>query len=279
MSEHIYKTPRELPEPVQKPLFELLYALADTKHILGLRYGEWLGAPVLEASIAAISMAQDELGHARLLYSLIDDFVNIGLFKKHPEEPKEYRSLELLDHTFSDWPDFIVANTLYDSAMATFFEAMHQSSYEPVRQRMAKILDEEKFHFQHGKGWVTRLASSSPKAKIELEKKIRAILPSLMSWFGKPGSASEQALSKSGIIEADSDGLRDHFLNTVAPVLQSAALDLPITTDVITGQWILSTPLDWKGWDESTRRFSSTGLDAQTWAQIESMIGHEYPVE
>ncbi|MBI1743134.1 phenylacetate-CoA oxygenase subunit PaaI [Candidatus Acetothermia bacterium] len=279
MSEHIYKTPRELPESAQKSLFELLYVLADTKHILGLRYGEWLGAPVLEASIAAISMAQDELGHARLFYSLIDDFTNAGLFKKHPEEPKEYRSLELLDHAFSDWPDFIVANTLYDSAMSTFFEAMRESSYEPMKQRMAKILDEEKFHFQHGKGWITRLASSSPKAKVELEKKIRAILPALMSWFGKPGSAPEQALAQPGIIEADSDGLRDRFLNTVAPVLQSANLELPITTDVITGQWILSTPLDWKGWDESARRFSKKGLDAQTWSQIESMIGHEYPVE
>ncbi len=279
MSEFVYKSPKELPAPVQKPLFDLLYVLADTKHILGLRYGEWLSAPVLEASIAAISMAQDELGHARIFYSLIDDFTNGDLFKKRPDEATQYRSLELINHIFHDWPDFVIANTLYDGALSIFFEAMRQSSYEPLKQRVAKILDEEKFHFQHGKGWVTRLAASSPKAKSELEKKIRAILPVLMGWFGKPGSDSEQALFKSGVLEADSDGLRDRFLNLVSPVLQSAGLDMPISTDVITGQWILSTSLDWKDWEESTRTFSKRGLDEQTWSQIESMIGHGYPVE
>jgi ring-1,2-phenylacetyl-CoA epoxidase subunit PaaC len=279
MSEPRYKVPKELPASVQKPLFELLYVLADSKHILGLRYGEWLSAPVLEASIAAISMAQDELGHARIFYSLIDDFTHAKLLTKRPDESNQYRNLELISQAFSDWPDFVVANALYDSAMSTFFEAMGQSSYEPLRSRMGKILDEEKFHFQHGKGWVSRISSSSPKGKIELEKKIRSILPILMSWFGKPGSDSEQVLFKSGILEADSDGLRDRFLNTVAPVFQSAGLDLPITTDVITGQWVLSIPLDWKNWDESMRRFSKKGVDEQTWSQIESMIGHGYPVE
>jgi phenylacetate-CoA oxygenase PaaI subunit len=279
MSEHLYKTPKELPANTQKPVFDLLYVLADTKHILGLRYGEWLSAPVLEASIAAISMAQDELGHARIFYSLIDDFTNAGLFQKRSEEPAQFRNLELINTMFADWPDFVVANTLYDSALSVFFEALRQSSYEPLKQRVAKILDEEKFHFQHGKGWIARLAASSPKAKAELERKIRAILPILVGWFGRPGSESEQALFKSGILEADSDGLRDSFLNMVAPVLQSAGLDLPISTDVITGQWILSTPLDWKDWEEATRKFSKRGLDEQTWSQIASMIGHGYPVE
>jgi phenylacetate-CoA oxygenase PaaI subunit len=279
MSEHLDKTPQALPPSVQKPLFELLYVLADSKHILGLRYGEWLSAPVLEASIAAISMAQDELGHARIFYALIDEFVNDRLFQKHPDEPNQYRNLELINQSFADWPEFVVANALYDSALSTILEAMRQSRYLPLKQRMAKILEEEKFHFQHGKGWIARLAASSPKAKAELEKKIRSTLPLLMSWFGQPGSDSEQALHKSGVIETDSDGLRDRFLNTVAPMLQSAGLDLPITTDVVTGQWILSTPLDWKGWDESMRRFSKKGLDDQTWSQIESMLGHGYPVE
>jgi phenylacetate-CoA oxygenase PaaI subunit len=278
-TENLFKTPKELPTPVQRPLFDLLYVLADTKHILGLRYGEWLGAPVLEAAIAAISMAQDELGHARLFYALIDDFVQADLFAQRTEQPAEYRSLELLDHALADWPDFVVANALYDSALSTIFEAMRTSSYEPLRQRMAKILDEERFHFQHGRGWILRLATSSPQAKRELERKIRTVLPPLMSWFGKPGSASERALFEVGVLDTDSDGLRDRFLNSVAPVLQSASLDLPLMTDVITGQWILSTELDWREWDESRRRTSKTGLDAPTWSQIQSMIGHEYPVE
>ena len=46
------------PEPRQA-LRDLILALADSKRILGIRYADWvLGAPELEASIAASSMAQ-----------------------------------------------------------------------------------------------------------------------------------------------------------------------------------------------------------------------------
>ena len=51
----------------QKPLHTLLLALADDEFILGYRNSEWTGiAPMLEEDVAFSSMAQDEIGHARL---------------------------------------------------------------------------------------------------------------------------------------------------------------------------------------------------------------------
>lgn len=275
-----FHSPKELPQQVQKALFDLLLVLADSKHILGLRYGEWLSAPALEASIAAVSMAQDEFGHARLLYGLLHSFSKDLNFPQRKEEPGQYRNLELLDRAFSDWTDFVIANALMDLAITVQLEGLRNSSYLPLRQRVAKMLQEERFHFQHGKGWVLRLASAGPKAKTELERKLRTVWPTLSAWFGKSASPSEQALTQSGVRDADSDGLRARFVEQVGQLFQQAHLSVPmIAWDTLTGQLVLTTAPDWTGWDESFRRFSRTGPDRETFAQIESLYAHSYPVE
>jgi len=84
---------------------------------------------------------------------------------------------------------------------------------------------------------------------------------------------------KSGIQDTDSEGLRTRFIEKLGPLLQQINLDLPVWHDTITGQWILGTTLSWEGWDEAFRRFSRTGPDKETFAQIASLFTHEYPVE
>lgn len=273
-----YKFPQELNKEAQKALYDLLLVLADSKHLLGLRYGEWLGAPALEASIAAISMAQDELGHARLFYGLIDEFTKLS-FQRRNEEPSQYRNIEFLDEAFRSWPDFVAANTLIDLALTVQLEAFQRSSYLPLRQRVPKILQEEGFHFQHGKGWLLRLATASERSKAELEKAVKNLWAQVLCWFGEPGSGSEQALVKSGIQDTDSEGLRARFIERLGPLLRQINLDLPVWHDAITGQWVLGTMLSWEGWDEAFRRFTRTGPDKETFAQIASLFAHEYPVE
>jgi ring-1,2-phenylacetyl-CoA epoxidase subunit PaaC len=273
-----FHAPQELSQETQRALFDLLLVLADSKHILGLRYGEWLGAPSLEASIAAVSMAQDEFGHARLLYGLLDSFYRELNFPKRQEEPSQYRNLEPLDRAFSGWTDFVVANVLVDLAVTVQLESFRASSYVPLRQRVGKILQEERFHFQHGKGWVLRLVSAGPKAKAELERKLRTVWPTVSAWFGKPASSREHALTQSAVQETDSDGLRTRFVEYLGPLFQQADLSV-IAWDAITGQSVMTATPDWTGWDESFRRFSRTGPDKETFAQIECLYAHNYPID
>ena len=61
-----------LDERETSALHRLILTLADSKRLMGIRYSDWLlGAPSIEAGIAASSMAQDEWGHARLLYAML----------------------------------------------------------------------------------------------------------------------------------------------------------------------------------------------------------------
>ena len=55
-------------------LVNLILVLADNKYFLGRRLSEWCpGGPSLESAVAAAALAQEELGHARALYPLLEE--------------------------------------------------------------------------------------------------------------------------------------------------------------------------------------------------------------
>src|SRR2546426_12601689 len=144
-------------------LFAILSSLADNKQAIGRRYAYWRnGAPALEAAVAAAAMTQDELGHARTLYPLLEDFNQAELDPSQVEPMTRtfHYHLAYLDHDFQGWADFVATNFLLDTALTTFFEAAQYSSYEPLRQRARKIVQEERIHEMHADGWVRRLAKA-----------------------------------------------------------------------------------------------------------------------
>jgi 1,2-phenylacetyl-CoA epoxidase catalytic subunit len=105
-------------------------------------------------------MTQDELGHARSLYPLLEDFVQ-GQADPRQVDPMTRTShyqLAFLDKDFAGWSDFVATNFLFDTALTTFFEAAQHSSYEPLGQRARKVVQEERIHPVHAEGWVCRLA-------------------------------------------------------------------------------------------------------------------------
>src|SRR6266852_736290 len=101
-------------------LFAVLSSLADNKQAIGRRYAYWCnGAPALEAAVAAAAMAQDELGHARTLYPLLDNFAQAeaDLTQIEPETRTLHYHLASLDHDFQGWCDFVATNFLPDNAL------------------------------------------------------------------------------------------------------------------------------------------------------------------
>src|SRR5437763_2829941 len=113
-------------------LFAILSSLADNKQAIGRRYAYWCnGAPALEAAVAAAAMTQDELGHARTLYPLLDNFTQAESEPSQiePETRTLHYHLAFLDQDFQGWCDFVVTNFLLDNALTTFFEAAQNSTY------------------------------------------------------------------------------------------------------------------------------------------------------
>ena len=239
-------------------LFAILSSLADNKHAIGRRYAYWCnGAPALEAAVAAAAMTQDELGHTRTLYPLLDNFTQSEAdpTQIEPMTRTLHYHLAFLDHDFQGWSDFVATNFLLDTALTTFFEAAQNSSYEPLRQRSRKIVQEERIHEMHAEGWVRRLAKAGGAVRASLIASLNRLWDETLCWFGPNDDPTMQQLYQEGIIDATPDELRSRYLQKIMPTLSSLEIDVPVSFNTATKQWELTQALPWEKWDTVGRRF------------------------
>ncbi len=254
-----------LPSDVREQLGNLLLALADNKRLLGMRYADWmLGAPSLEAGIACSAMAQDEWGHGRIVYAMLRDFGLDPSHLEHERQPEEYRSIELLDEPCEAWPQLLVLNLLVDTALSVVFEAMQESRFEPILYKVRKLLDEERFHFEHGRGW-TALMASKRSGRESLASVFAPAWDACLSWFGPADDELFTVLHAAGITASDAEGLRARWLERVGPVVEEAGLGLAATVE---GAWQSRTDPAWSTWDPIRRRTADGGPDPDTLARV-----------
>lgn len=240
---------------VETAVRDLILVLADTKRLLGYRYAEWmLGAPELETGIACSSMAQDEWGHARLLYALMKGFDEDVEALEHGREPGAYRNLEVLDSPAETWPEVVALMALADVAVTVQFAALGSSSYEPLRQRVEKLVEEERFHAAHGSAWFRRLAEGSDASRQALRDAVDAVLEPVLRWFG-PDSDRARALADAGVVSVAGSGLRQRFLERVDDLLGLVGTAAPGSPDL-------------EGFDEASRRSHGGGPDEETIRRI-----------
>jgi phenylacetate-CoA oxygenase PaaI subunit len=238
-------------------LFALLSSLADNKQAIGRQYAYWCnGAPALEAAVAAAAMAQDELGHARTLYPLLVDFTQSQADPKQVEPTTRtlHYHLATLDTDFRSWTDFVATNFLLDTALTTFFEAAQHSSYDPLKQRARKVIQEERVHFVHGEGWVRRLAKTGGAVRRALIDSLQRLWDETLCWFGPPDDPAMQRLYQENVIDATPDELCSRYLQKIMPVLSELNIDMPVSFDTATQTWQLSQELPWSRWDATGRR-------------------------
>jgi ring-1,2-phenylacetyl-CoA epoxidase subunit PaaC len=246
----------DLPDGIRDAVRDLILVLADSKRLLGMRYGQWiLGAPELEAGIACASMAQDEWGHARLLYALLKDFGEDVDHLEHGRSADEYRSIDALDREPESWPALVTINALVDTALTVQLEALARSSYTPLRQRVQKLIEEESFHHAHAAAWFRRIAGSGDAGRSHMRAAVERVLPAVLRWFG-PDTEQAQALPDAGISDASGTALRERFLDRTTPLLNHAGESLAAATS------------DFSDFDERRRRGAGTAPDERTIAQV-----------
>ncbi|HSJ06442.1 MAG TPA: Phenylacetic acid catabolic protein [Longimicrobiales bacterium] len=252
-----YPKAAALPEDVRGSVRDLVLVLADSKRVLGMRYGQWiLGAPELEAGIACASMAQDEWGHARLLYALLRDFGEDVDAIEHDRSAGEYFSMDALDGEPASWPELVAVNALVDGALSVQLGALTGSAFLPLRQRVQKLIDEEAFHAAHGVAWFQRIARSGDEGREAMEQAAARILPLALRWFG-PDAGRGRGLQEASLTDAGGSAMRNRFIERVSPLLRLTGID--------TGAVDLEP--DFSDFDEASRR-SGGAPDERTIAQI-----------
>jgi ring-1,2-phenylacetyl-CoA epoxidase subunit PaaC len=205
------------------PSLSLVLRLADNKYLLGRRLSEWTNrAPALEAAVAAAAMTQDELGHARALYAALQNT---------PDAPEAYlkdsvRTQELgapiVAQPFQHWAEFVAAVGLFDRAMTMVFEALQNSNHEALRQRSAKILQEEWFHRQYGQGWLRRLAAE-PRTRMAIQSAVNHFWQPTADWL----AVVQEECTAAGVRIESADGPRRRWLDETGALLTQCSLTMP----------------------------------------------------
>jgi ring-1,2-phenylacetyl-CoA epoxidase subunit PaaC len=181
---------------------DLLLTMADDEFVIGFRDSEWTGiAPMLEEDVAFSSLAQDEIGHARLLYEL-----RSALTGEDPDrlafhrQPNEYRYARLMDQPRQGWGWTIVRRWLYDTADSVRLTGLANSSFAPLAEVVAKIRREERYHLMHLDAWLERLGTRHGKPRGKVLSALKHLNPLAKSVFAPlPG---EELLVDAGVLSA-----------------------------------------------------------------------------
>jgi ring-1,2-phenylacetyl-CoA epoxidase subunit PaaC len=218
----------------------VLFRLADDEFVVAERYTEWqVRAPTLESDLALSNVAQDELGHARLWYDLLQDFgySEQDLVWERPAEEWRHATLVELPWPEGGWETAVLRGYLYDVAEKLRLDALADSSYGPIADRVGKVREEEDYHREHAANWLERLADDEA-GRERLQTALDREFPHALALFaaGTPpattgaddGASLDARAEELGTRTRTLDELGADWLSEVVPFLESLGLTAPL---------------------------------------------------
>ena len=218
---------------------------------------EWiLRAPTLQRKLALTAKVQDEVGHAQLIYRVVED---LG-------KPREQCLADLVSgkakfhnvfhYPTKTWGDVGVIAWLVDAAAIISQKALLKCSYAPYARIMKKICWEESFHILHGRDVILAMVTGTP-AQFELvQEALDRWWGPLMQFHGNPIPADDDPMFLWRIKSQGNEEARQQFLDGYVPQILELGLTVPDPKlrKRDDGVWEYTEP----DWDElKTRRHRS----------------------
>lgn len=203
-----------------------LLAIGDDEFLHGERLKQWLSvAPTLEEDNVLTSLAQDEMGHARLWYELLDAWDDRSIDELAIFRPAaERRNSVLVERPHADFADTVIRLFCYDTAERLLLDALAESEHAAVAERATVIDDEEAFHREHADRWLDVLAHVDPG---DGQDRLAAAVAESTDHAGDLFAfASPEALAESGVLGAGLDELEAQWRTTVLPALAELPVDI-----------------------------------------------------
>jgi len=211
----------------------ILTVSADTELISApAYYNAATHAPSLNAFGSAISILQDEMGHAHIAYRLLRDLgvdTEKLIFER---DPHNFKYPYAFDVPLDSWVELIVANAFYDRAGYTLLGDVYQSTtFGPWKRALVKVDKEETFHLRHGEQGMRKL--NKDRAGHEaLQAAVNWMFLLTVEWFGLPDNKKKHSEQLDyGFKGHSNDELRQIWLSTAVPLCTELQLDVPAHFD------------------------------------------------
>ncbi len=215
------------PGPVAEALCRFVVSLADSKFFLGRRLAEWsVGAPELESAVACAAVAQEELGHARVLYPLLAELPSpyaLGGLEGEEDRAQVFCPA-FLTRNWETWPELVVGLVVTDTVLTTALESATSSAHGELARRACRIVEEERFHAVFVWGRLQLLVQGAFRAAAEalLAERVEEVL----GWLSG-ATAGLEALKAAAVVDADGGELRGRFLEKVGAHSEAVGVRAP----------------------------------------------------
>jgi len=220
----------ELPSGISSRAIEqFVLALADDELILGHRDSEWTGyAPILEEDIAFSNIAQDEIGHSLVWFTLYQELTgeepDAMVFRR---EWSKFTCCRFVEYPKGDFAYSVVRQYLFDIAEQVRLESLSTGSFEPLARLAERLLKEEAYHRLHSGSLLNRLGDATIESSRRMQVALDTAFPQALGMF--EATEHEYQLVSARIVD-DSETIRDRWLDAVVPAISSASLKIPVKT-------------------------------------------------
>ncbi|MBB6646361.1 Phenylacetic acid catabolic protein [Halobellus ruber] len=244
---------------------DYVQAIADTKLLLGQRYGEWmLKGPNLEDDISGASNAQDEIGQVRQLFRLLKRQGVDDEWLESERDPAEYANAATLDTEAAAWPTFIVQAALTDRAAWLLLDAIDHDDFTGMVQKMG---EDEYFHLEHHDGRLETLARDQPAA---VEAALEEYFPQILGFVGPAAyDAESDPLVEAGFTDRPAAEIRRALTDHYEDLFAGTEVSVPPLDDGVP---------DPDEWDEQRRRVGDGHVDPDVVDQLQGVSNREYVI-
>jgi len=216
-------------------LKNLLLRMADDSLIMGHRNSEWTGiGPIMEEDIAFSSMAQDKIGHALALYSILKNEFNmpdpdrLAFFRKETE----MLNCQLVELPIGEYDFSLVRHFLFDHADFLRYEMLSTSSFAPLAQLSKKIKGELKYHVLHADTWLTRLGNATEESHARMQSALNELWNYALGIFEPSDYEAELIAEK--IFDGEKV-LQQKWMEKISHIIEKANLKIPSATAPVYG--------------------------------------------
>jgi ring-1,2-phenylacetyl-CoA epoxidase subunit PaaC len=230
------------PHVSSNSLQRLILGMADDELILGHRNSEWTGyAPILEEDIAFSNIAQDEIGHSLVWYTLYQTLTQSDpdtmAFRR---SSNDFTCCRLVEYPKGDFAYTVVRQFLFDAAEQVNLKDLSNSSFEALASAAQRILKEETYHLLHSQSLFERLGDATTESSTRMQAALDAAFPQSLGMFEE--LECEKELMTGGVYSGKTR-LLNEWLNFVVPVIRGVSLTIPV--EYRNGSYsILSRPED-----------------------------------
>lgn len=200
--------------------------------------------PDIETKLAVAGAIQDEMGHAQLMYRMLEDFGVDSYEMLFERSPEKFRTFSLLEYEMNDYLEFVCLQCIGDRAgRVTTVDLEENCSFAPYQRSLRKVNFEQKFHVLHGEREVTRFWHQSPETRERVQRAFDWAFWLGIEWFGADDSIKKRTGQITYRIRGSSNNqLRQKYLAEIVPFCEDLGIAIPAHYEREKGEYVLDWP-------------------------------------